>query len=158
MIGQSFSPFNTGGGQDDPRQAQQGSGSPIQQVIQILKLRMPHVFGAGAPAPGSLMSPGAAMMPPRPSQPTPLPMPGGMPPSPMGGPSMPFPGPLPTPRVGDPFGAPSGGGGGQEPPKPVIHYQPPPTPPGGTAGPGPGGGQPPQPFRRPRPAPTRVPR
>ena len=44
VIGQDFSPNS-----NDPQfQQQQGSGggSPLQQAIQILRIRMPHLFGA----------------------------------------------------------------------------------------------------------------
>lgn len=159
MIGQQFSPFSQ---QDDPRMQQQqpGGGDNIQQAIQILRIRYPHVFGGYSPSP--LAGPGSAMMPPRPSTPMPLPMPGGMQ-SPMGGPSMPGPsfggG---TFGGGSPWARPGGeggGGGGSEPTKPVINYIPPPPIPGGTAGPNPPGLFPPTEFPRPRPqAPTRVPR
>lgn len=131
-IGQNFSPTNN----DPNAQPQQGAGGqPIQQAIQILKLRFPHFFGGNSPSP--LAGAGAAMMPPG-ASPMPLPLPGGgMPP--MGGQgAQPLPMPMmPMPQMG---GGPQSPMGGQ----PVIHYQPPPPMPGGTAGPNPPGVFPPQ--------------
>lgn len=56
MIGQSFAPL----GNDDPRQ-QPGAvggpgGSPVQEAIKLLSLRMPRTLGASAPAPQGLLN------------------------------------------------------------------------------------------------------
>lgn len=56
MIGQSFSPIQQQGA-DAQRP---GTDLAPQQAIQILRLRLPQFFGAGAPAPAPLLtSPGA---------------------------------------------------------------------------------------------------
>lgn len=128
-IGQNFSPT-----QNDPQQQPQ-AGSPIQSVIQVLKLRFPHVFGAMAPAAPGLLA-GNSMMPP--SGASPLPLPGGMAPG-----TMPSASPLPMPQIMQPSGPQALQGGGTVQ-SPVLHYQPNPSLPGGTAGPNPPGIFPPQ--------------
>lgn len=146
MIGQNFSPTNN---QDQPY-GNQGGMAPLQQAIQILRIRMPHLFG-GAPSP--LAGAGPAMMPPRGVPP--LPLPGGGPMDGGGGPVNPLP--------------PPGGGGGRDiwggpnknpnPGMPVVNYTPPPALPGGTAGPNPPGTFNPPPFGpRPPMGPRRQPR
>jgi len=149
VIGQDFSPNS-----NDPQfQQQQGSGaSPLQQAIQILRIRMPHLFGGGAPAAPQLLH-GGGFAPP-----TPLPFPTmpfqgggpmmGNPGSPMAPPSMAGGqgGPMAPPSAPMPsFGGPQNGQGAK-PGVPGLHFQPPPPTPGGTAGPNPGEFESPRPF------------
>ncbi len=153
MIGQSFAPLP--GGTAGPNQpAGGGHGDGPQEAINVLRLRFPKLFGAGAPAPSQLLtSPGSAA----------LPQPGAM----GGGAGAPGGGQNPaiTALLTSILGAFSGGGGmGQQAAPsapggsmfggggmgmgngtamsnytPAVHYQPPPGLPGGTAGPGPQG-------------------
>lgn len=139
MIGQSFAPLG------DPTQQRPSAGGANtagpQEAIRVLNLRMPRVFGAGAPAPAQLLtSPGSAGLPQQNAH-NPLieailravmggfgggpqvapSAPGGMPP---GGMSQGMPGggaPAPSPTI----------------PAPAVHYQPNPPGRGGTAGPNP---------------------
>lgn len=139
MIGQNFSPTDQTMGQ---RPQPTGAVDPLQQAIQVLQLRMPHVYGANAPAPSPLLqSQGAPMgfnlqavlqhlLGIAPQQGMGLP----------GGTAGPGPmAPIPSgPRVELPPGSGGPAAGGTAPPfTPAVHYQPPPMPPGGTAGPGP---------------------
>lgn len=128
-IGQNFSPTQQNGG-DNFQQPQGGGLAPIQQAIQILRIRFPHAFGAMQPSP--LAGGGQAMTGP---SPLPIPMlPGGQQPGQAAQP-MPM---APMPSFGGPAQA-QPPQGAQAPASPVIHYQPPPAPPGGTAGPNPPG-------------------
>lgn len=150
MIGQSFSPTQQDNGY---QQRPQGGGqdTPLQQAIQILQLRMPHVFGAMAPAPAALLNaqtplgfnPQAFLQR----------LMGGMGQSPMGGPMAP-----PFQVGGGPMAAaaPSPAAPSGPAPTPPFHFQP---NPGGTAGygpfqPQPEGPHPPRAFMNGRPTPS----
>ena len=63
-FGVSFMPgANGAGGQGDP-QGQQPAGSPLQQAIKFLSLRLPRFTGPGALAPEALLNaPGAGGLP-----------------------------------------------------------------------------------------------
>lgn len=140
MIGQSFSPTQQPGSGDQQFQPQPDALAPLQQAIQVLRIRMPHLFGAMAPAPPALLQ-GGGGMPPQ-AQPLPVPMVPGMPSLPGVATAM-QPQGQPQPSFGQPYQVPPQSGGGMPPPKnPTVHYQPPPQPPGGTAGPNPRPGRP----------------
>lgn len=129
MIGQSFSPIQSQG-TDQQRPQAGGTGSaPVQQAIEVLRLRMPHVFSGGSPLMGAPGSAGAPQCFDSPVIARLLQALGVLPPAmaasaPPMGPSL-------------SGAAPMGGGMGEAPPlatsyKPSINYQP---LPGGTAGP-----------------------
>lgn len=132
MIGQSFSPIQDSGDNTAQRPAQGGSGSaPVQQAIEVLRLRLPHIFSGGSPLMGAPGSAGAPQGFDSPVIARLLQALGVLPPA-MGASAPPMgPGLM---GAAPPMG---GGGMGSAPPltasyKPSVNYQP---LPGGTAGP-----------------------
>lgn len=142
MIGQTFAPL---GDNQDPRNGPAGPGAGAtgasigpQQAIEVLRLRYPRFFGAGAPAPTPLLtSQGSGALPQQATNPTLMAIlqsvlgsfsaPQQVAPSAAGG-------MVPGSLTGMPGGS----------PVPAVRYYRPPDLPGGTAGPNPRPAVPPE--------------